>query len=570
MITFTIHLFYLLVASLIIFSTHNLLAQTPIVNEYQKELIALDAEANSDELYLDVDQDVSVMSVPSYWVDSLNRYVESSLRIYENQGSKWTDVFDVSHYFHSVAVNQGVVVAGSLASNAVHVYEKKSGNWQQTAETRLPVSIMNDYINIGQKVAIADNIIAAHATTAAANPRRRTLHIFEKVNGIWKFNTILNQFSEAESFAISDEQIAVATGKVNEEIYLYDKVGSNWRLTSKLKPELDKAFRSIDINGNTIAASSAGSISIFKKSFRGKWSLSTKIQATDLPVADSIPLNANLRISYVSDTSIIAGTYVFKKQGGVWQPRLRLEASNRELLGSGSSDGKTTLFAASKRRGDGLPYTGSPYFFNAASPFLTINHPVITDWLAERELYEVDPIERTVVPIQDLYKSGYNLLVEAIEGEISGMEFRLEGPVSMERIDKTAPYTLFGEDDEKLAFNPQAGEYTLTATPYYETGGETHYGESQTVNYLLTEEEETQVFPNPVQEELFVQSSTIEKIVEVSFQSIYTKKKYFVSKSSITYDGETWRIETAELPAGYYILEIITPTEVITQHVLKK
>ena len=123
---------------------------------------------------------------------------------------------------------------------------------------------------------------------------------------------------------------------------------------------------------------------------------------------------------------------------------MRLEASNRELLGSSSSDGKTTLFAASKRRGDGLPYTGSPYFFNAAGPLLTINHPVITDWLAERELYKVEPIERTVVPIQDLYKSGYNLLVGASEGEISGMQFILDGPEErFKRDDKTAPYTPF-------------------------------------------------------------------------------------------------------------------------------
>lgn len=324
-----------------------------------------------------------------------------------------------------------------------------------------------------------------------------------------------------------------------------------------------------------MAASSRGYISIFEKNFRGKWSLSSKIYATDLPVADSISSNALFRIDYVSDSSIVASSfhhvYVFKKQGTVWQPQLRFKASDKEIIGnSAGSDGKTGLFSFQKDREDGSPAQGVPYFFNASGPFLTINHPVITDWLADRELYEVEPIERTVVPIKDLYQSGYNLMVSASEGEISGMQFVLEGAERLERVDKTAPYTLFGEEEKDLAFNPQPGEYTLTITPYYESGKETHYGESQTIRYVLTEEGETQIFPNPVQEELFVQSNTIEKIVEVSFQSIYTEKKYYVPKNGITYDGKTWRIETAELPSGHYILEIITPTEVVTQHVLKE
>lgn len=191
MLTFTNRFSYLLCALLTLFYSNVLLAQTPIVHEYQKELSALDAEAGYDELYLDVDQDVSVMRVPSYRDSSTNRFIEPSLRIYEKQGSRWVDVFNVSMPIHGisysrintspVAVDQGVVAVGNLTSKAVHVYEKQSGNWQQITKIRPPVSIMNDYINFGLKVAISDNIIAAHATTAAANPRRHTLHIFSKI-----------------------------------------------------------------------------------------------------------------------------------------------------------------------------------------------------------------------------------------------------------------------------------------------------------------------------------------------------------------------------------------------------
>lgn len=86
-----------------------------------------------------------------------------------------------------------------------------------------------------------------------------------------------------------------------------------------------------------------------------------------------------------------------------------------------------------------------------------------------------------------------NLSVNAIpeNDDVSSVTFDLNGPVTTNRTENTAPYALFGGPGTNFTgMDFSAGDYTLKVTPYSERNATGESGDSVTINFTVVEDDE--------------------------------------------------------------------------------
>jgi N-acetylneuraminic acid mutarotase len=168
-----------------------------------------------------------------------------------------------------------------------------------------------------------------------------------------------------------------------------------------------------------------------------------------------------------------------------------------------------------------------------------------------------------------------NLNIQAVTNPatVGSVKFVLTGAATRNQTETGAPYALFG--DTKGDYNnwvPNAGNYTLTATPYTLSNGGGTAGTSRTVNLTFTKpssggaragddldalnvsgaEALAEVFPNPATETIHIQVADWQKIRSVSINNSLGIRMFFSEDMEEVSKG----ISVKEMPAGLYLIQI--------------
>ena len=187
------------------------------------------------------------------------------------------------------------------------------------------------------------------------------------------------------------------------------------------------------------------------------------------------------------------------------------------------------------------------------------------------------------ISLEDLNSTTFTVRAEVLPGQqrIRRVEFRLDAPVGQQgalRSEYAAPYSLFSDDDgDYFGREAYAGEYKLTATPYYlNSAGEEMAGTSETISFTFTGSQNSLAasagiaYPVPFNETLTLKLGAVD-MSQTQIQLVHGYGKiYQVSASQMSQDEQGLVLNLAQLPSGPYTVRVMNLGQVQTFRVSKE
>ena len=263
----------------------------------------------------------------------------------------------------SVSIDGDRAVVSAYRSNVgrgeLHVYERESGQWHETATLEVASGAVNDNLGFGgQGVAIdGDTIVAGSWQADIGGDASGSAIVFgQSTPGVWiEEATLQPQLPQVSanfgrSVAIQgDIAVVGATGHSDVgRAFVFERSGTQWTQVAELSPSQSSIGAqfgfSVAISGNRIAiganrdgdaGTDAGAVHLFDFA-AGTWQESSKLIAADVGGADffgeSVSLNGSTLVVGAprdDQTATNAGAaYVFEANGGSWIQTAKLLAGD--------------------------------------------------------------------------------------------------------------------------------------------------------------------------------------------------------------------------------------------------
>lgn len=180
---------------------------------------------------VDIEDDVIVVSATWHTV---TKDLEGVVFVYERSGSEWTtmaptavltnsDLSDRVQMGHQLKIEGNVVIASSIRTQKVYVYEKSSGSWADMTETaELSASWKGVVSEFGFSIDITDDLIAVGTSyTNEPGASRGVVYVFNKEGAFWQTSSESSMlfgdpeedyFRFGKDVKISSNTLFVATG----------------------------------------------------------------------------------------------------------------------------------------------------------------------------------------------------------------------------------------------------------------------------------------------------------------------------------------------------------------------
>jgi len=179
-----------------------------------------------------------------------HNYTDGKIFIYEYNGSTWSlfqTIYSTADYFGwTFHVDNNILVVTSR--NGIFLYEPVGGVWtlQET------ISGINVDFATGNKVFVNGTTIAiADQTESSLYPNSGAVYVYDYSGGVLSSPQFINLLTSdslqrfGRSIAIEEDRMLISfdsIGSVNNKVYLYKKLGSNWQLTDTLEQTSSNKF----------------------------------------------------------------------------------------------------------------------------------------------------------------------------------------------------------------------------------------------------------------------------------------------------------------------------------------
>lgn len=483
---------------------------------------------------------------------------------YKNVDGEWVEMqklvaeeVEAGDYFgRYVGIDNHIAVAGSVCdgdfgdcSGATYVFELgDDGVWIETA--KLMASDADAEDGFGMDVAIhGEQIIVGAPFNQDAGVRSGSAYIYEKTDGEWveTAKLVSADLDEEDWFGFSvdieGDRAAVGAWLEGDEAYygaayLFEKTEGVWEEVAKIIPsELTGSF-SIDIalDANHLAVGAADAVFVYDLSGAEVEEMVMLTASSEFAdgFGTSIALDNN-RLIVADAADDMIGTnagagYVFVLEDDVWVEKTMFFPSD-PAIGTGFGEFRNIAI-------------DNDYIFAGATGY--------DEWLPE---------------IGGVYVYEYCAITSEISSAVSLESFGADGAIDLTVTGGVPDYTFDWDideagdfdDDEDLA-DLSAGTYTVVVRD--EVGCETT--ETIVVDSQVGIDELSEVvnvYPNPATSNL-----TIE------LEGVYTYSIYNLSGALVQQGqgNDTETVNISELPAGAYILQLLSNNQTLQLHLIKQ
>lgn len=483
---------------------------------------------------------------------------------YKNVDGEWVEmqklvaeeVENGDYFGRYVGIDNHIAVAGSVCdgdfgdcSGATYVFELgDDGVWIETA--KLTASDADAEDGFGSDVAIhGEQIIVGAPFNQDAGVRSGSAYIYEKTDGEWveTAKLVSADLDEEDWFGFSvdieGDRAAVGAWLEGDEAYygaayLFEKTEGVWEEVAKIIPsELTGSF-SIDIalDANHLAVGAADAVFVYDLSGAEVEEMVMLTASSEFAdgFGTSIALDNN-RLIVADAADDMIGTnagagYVFVLEDDVWVEKTMFFPSD-PAIGTGFGEFRNIAI-------------DNDYIFAGATGY--------DEWLPE---------------IGGVYVYEYCAITPEISSAVSLESFGADGAIDLTVTGGVPDYTFDWDideagdfdDDEDLA-DLSAGTYTVVVRD--EVGCETT--ETIVVDSQVGIDELSEVvnvYPNPATSNL-----TIE------LEGVYTYSIYNLSGALVQQGqgNDTETVNISELPAGAYILQLLSNNQTLQLHLIKQ
>ena len=259
------------------------------------------------------------------------------------------------------------------------------------------------------------------------------------------------------------------------------------------------------------------------------------------------------------------------------------------------SDDKGDYFGRKAIAGE-YTLTATPYYLNSTGEEIAGTSETIRFTFTGGELPEVNSFtlvnNNTDEDIQAL-EDGDRISLEDIttftvranvlsgQQRVRRVEFRLDAPAGQQgalRSEYAAPYSLFSDDrGDYFGRKAYAGEYKLTATPYYvNSAGKEIAGENRSIRFTFTDSQASLAtsagvaYPVPFNETLTLKLGSVD-LSQTQIQLVHGYGQvYEMSASQMSQDAQGLILNLAKLPSGPYTVRVMNAGQVQTFRVSKE